>query len=314
MGTGDHDPTTEVQDDARGPVRGYFVPVSNPGPGPENGFVEIWALVRRYRYLLIAGPLVGGIAMLLLSFVATPKYRVEVLLAPVDHSAGSGALSQLGGTLGGLGALAGLNLGDSGDASESIAVLGSRALTTEFITQNGLLPVLFAADWDADKQAWQNPKPDHRPSLEEAYYLFDRQIRTISQERDTGLVRLSITWRDREQAADWANHLVERANALLRQRAISEYERSIEYLNAELEKTNVVGLRQAIYSVIESQIEKVMLANVREDYAFKVLDPAVAPDADDTAYPSRPLFVFVGLVLGFVLSAAASAVLSRRSA
>ena len=87
---------------------------------------------------------------------------------------------------------------------------------------------------------------------------------------------------------------------------------SIDYLNSELETTTVVGVRQAIYSVIQSQIEQIMLATVRDDYAFKVLDPAIAPDPDDTAFPNRPIFGFVGLVLGLAFAVVIAAFLYNR--
>ena len=55
----------------------------------------------------------------------------------------------------------------------------------------------------------------------------------------------------------------------------------------------------AINSLIESQINKIMLANVRKDYAFQVIDPAMSPSADSQLRPNRPLIVAVGIVLGF---------------
>ena len=293
-------------------VSGYFVPVVSTLSVEAHSLINLREVITRFRFLLLGGTIVGGTLMLVLSFLLSPKYRVEVLLAPVEHAAGAGAgLGSLAGQISGLGALAGLSLGENSSRYESIAVLRSKALTTEFMQEQNLLPVLFAGDWDAAGSTWKSLHADDIPSLEDAYREFDRKIRDVINDRETGLVTLTITWTDREQAAAWANQLVERANAVIRERAIDEYQLSIDYLNEELEKTTVVGIRQAIYSVIESQIEKVMLANIQDDYAFKVLDPAVAPDADDVAFPNRPLLVLIGLILGFAASAFIAIVLLR---
>jgi uncharacterized protein involved in exopolysaccharide biosynthesis len=40
-----------------------------------------------------------------------------------------------------------------------------------------------------------------------------------------------------------------------------------------------------------------MLANVREEYAFRVVDPASVPDADKYVWPRRALILALGLVV-----------------
>ena len=295
-------------------VTGYFVPVTSGVQNTTGNIIDLGELISRFRLILVAGTVLGGLLGLALAFLLTPQYRVEVLLAPVEQSGSDGRLGALAGQLGGLGALAGIDLVDSTDRDESLAILRSKALTIAFLQEEKLLPVLFASEWNGQDKQWKSSDPSDIPSTEDGYRIFDQEIRQTVFARDTGLVTLSIKWRDRGQATRWANLLVDRANSVIRDRAIDEYELSIEYLNQELEKTNIVEVRQAIYRVIESQIEKVMLANVREEYAFKVLDPAVVPDADDTAYPNKPLIALSGLILGFAISAFVAFLLARSAA
>jgi uncharacterized protein involved in exopolysaccharide biosynthesis len=129
-------------------------------------------------------------------------------------------------------------------------------------------------------------------------------VRRVTEDRRTGIVTLTILWSDPEVAAQWATYLVERANEDLRQRAILEAEESIAYLNKELVKTSVVEIRQAIYKLLEIKINSIMLANVQKEYAFRVIDPAAAPDEKDIAWPLRPLFSVAGLVLGGLIGLA----------
>ena len=46
------------------------------------------------------------------------------------------------------------------------------------------------------------------------------------------------------------------------------------------------------YNLLESEKQKAMLANVNEDFALEVIDPAVAPEIREK--PNRKLIVAVG--------------------
>jgi LPS O-antigen subunit length determinant protein (WzzB/FepE family) len=52
--------------------------------------------------------------------------------------------------------------------------------------------------------------------------------------------------------------------------------------------------------LLESEKQKAMLANVNEDFALEVIDPAVAPVIRDK--PNRKLIVVLGVVYGMLLS------------
>ena len=57
-------------------------------------------------------------------------------------------------------------------------------------------------------------------------------------------------------------------------------------------------LQQSIYELIEEQIKRIMLANVRDEYAFQVVDPAAIPDNRYFVRPKRIFIVIVGTLLG----------------
>src|SRR6185312_6687519 len=161
------------------------------------------------------------------------------------------------------------------DKEVSLATLNSRWLTEEFIRDRNLLPVLFPQRWDSEKQQWR--VRDGRlwvPTMDDAIKLFNG-IREVKEDRRTGLVTLSIEFRDSRRVADWANDLVARVNEFLRKRAITEAQRSIAFLEGELSKTTVLERQQIIYRLIESKTSDIMMANARKEYAFLVVDPAV---------------------------------------
>ena len=258
---------------------------------------------RRAVAITLFSAMVGAAVSLVVSFLLPREYSASVTLLPVQSERPS-ALNSAAGQLGGLASLAGLGIGNDDDHNEAIATLRSRALASAFIEQHKLLPLIFRDKWDAASGRWRSSDADDAPTLNDGYRQFDRKIRSVTEDRRTGIVTLTITWRDPTLAASWANELAARVNREMRDRAIGEARRSLAYLNRELEKTQIVELRQPIYRLIENRINTVMLANVRDEYAFKIVDPATPPDADDYSRPLHWLFALAGAILGALTGAA----------
>ncbi len=99
--------------------------------------------------------------------------------------------------------------GDSADGLGSkdvrIATLRSRRLTEMFIRERRLLPVLFPENWDAAAKTWKlrDGKPNV-PSMDAAFKRFDERVRSVDEDRSTGLITLGIEWQDRRAVADWS--------------------------------------------------------------------------------------------------------------
>jgi uncharacterized protein involved in exopolysaccharide biosynthesis len=264
----------------------------------------LWA-----RRLLIAALSLGfGVAAAVVSLLLPEKYEASVVLSPVDDAAGSkfGGAGALLSQFGGLAGLAGVNVGGSGQKSVAIATLQSHALTEAFIRDNNLLPVLYADDWDAQAKRWTISDPEKLPTPWRAEQRFAKKIRSVAEDKKSGLVTLTIEWTDPALAAQWATELVARANAALRAKAIAESEANIAYLNEQLTRTSVVELQKAIYGLIETEIKKVMIANGSAEFAFRIVDPARV--AEERISPKRTLItavgLFAGLMIGFVIALA----------
>lgn len=267
----------------------------------EDLILLLWS--RKALFLTVA----ALIAALIISwaYLATPIYQAQVKIMPrADDQLSGGGLQSLLGQFGGLGALAGINLGGSINEQEDISLLGSRALFETFARQEKLLPVLFSKAWDPATQRWR-PNLKHVPTMGDAWIQFDHGIRRIDQDTKTQIVTLGIRWKDRHQAAAWANELVHLVNEEVRQRAINEADVSIASLQQQLGHTDAVELRDSIYRLMEVQINREVIAKSRPDYAFAVIDPAAVPDANKFASPRRRLLVLVALPFGLAMGALA---------
>ena len=248
---------------------------------------------------------VGGTA---LAFIMKPKYRADVVVAPAEGSSGVGDL----GGLGGLASLAGINIGTGNKKiEEALEYLKSRAFTTGFIERHHLMPLLFARRWDAQRGAWRDP--DDVPTIAEGVARFSNKIRQVAQDKRTGIVTFSIIWTDRFLAAQWANAMVDEADKALRDRAIAEQTRSVEYLKSEAAQTSTVEIGNAISKLTETELKNAMVARTRDAYAFKVIDPAVPPDEKDKYSPNRPLIIAAAAALGLAFGVLAAAIRERRA-
>lgn len=263
---------------------------------PIGQFID---LVKRERVTILVLTTVGLLFGIVVALVMRPLYQADVVLLPVEETDSGPDINDLAGQLGGLALLAGLPSGDT-TRIEMLALLRSRAFTIRFIDEQGLLPVLFPEYWDAKRSAWIAGKND-QPTLLDGFEKFDEEVRSIDDDRITGLITLSIRWRDRALAATWANALIERLNEAARERAVRDSNQRLEYLNRELAKSNVLELQQAIYRLIETQVRTIMMASVRKEYAFRVIDPAMTPDEDQFVLPKRGLFIALGAFLGIAL-------------
>jgi len=280
------------------------VALNKPATKDEMSLRELLEELWRGRLLIGSITLTFTFLIGVAAFLLPKTYEAKVVLAPVANTPGEGSLSPLGALasqFGGLASLAGISLSGGSKRAESVAVLQSDVLTEKYIHDNNLLPVLYAKQWDAAKQGWRVSDPEDVPTLWKAGERFKKQIRTIDTDTKTGLVTLTIAWSDPATAARWANGLVKMANDYLRAKAIAESERDIAYLDEEAAKTTVVEARQAIFTVLQSELNKSMLARGTDEYAFRVLDPAIAPER--AARPLKKLWIGVAFVLGLACSA-----------
>lgn len=260
---------------------------------------EIWDTLWRGKWLILLGTLAAAVASVSYALTATEWYRAETLLLPQSAETTQGLSSQFG-NLSGLASLAGINFDIAGKSMEPVAVLRSRELLRRFIEEENLLPVLFADQWDSASAKWKEVNEQEQPDVRDGIKLFEERIRTIQEDRKTGMVRLVIEWKHPKLAAVWATKLVERVNAQMRQTALSEAEANSRFLQQQLAVTNVVTLQQPLTRLLEHEMQVLMLARGNREYAFRVIDPATAPKW--RSRPKRSQIVALATLGGGMLS------------
>ncbi len=293
--------STESEPRTSVPPASVPVPVYLPGfsqpSGEELELSDYLRAISARKWLVIALTLLCTGAAASLAWLMPKKWESRVVMVLTQQQSPIGGSSLLG-KLGDLGSFAGLSLGSDTRKSEAVAILGSRAFTYEFIKDENIMPVLFAKRWDAAGKKWNVDNPADVPTIDEAYRYFQKKVCSVDEDKKSGVITLKIRWKDRELAADWANKLVKRLNARMKDDAIGEAQRSIDYLKSELSRVSDLQMRESVYKLMENRLQAVMAVSVRDDFAFKVVDPAFPADLKDYAQPQWILMIVMGFVSG----------------
>ena len=258
-------------------------------------------LIELIRTLLQAWKTIAGITVICTGLAVAYSLRIpdvfkaEALLASAEEEQtnASSALSHFGG----LAAMAGISIPSSSNVERVLATLETREFLKNFIKDNNLLPKIFSQFWDETSDSWKLGEGKTEFVDNDGVEILQGAIELENDK--AGLITLSDFWKDPIIAAELANDLVRQINKKLREQAIADSEKRIGYLEQELAKTTLQDMRALLYNLLESEKKKAMLANVNEDFALEVIDPAVTPKVREK--PNRKLTVALGGVCGAFL-------------
>jgi uncharacterized protein involved in exopolysaccharide biosynthesis len=244
------------------------------------------------KLLIISCTIVVTAVAVSYALLATEIFRSQASVQ-IREENGAGLPSELGG----LAALAGISVG-AGDQNRVLALtaLTSRAVIQRMIEEEGMLPILYADNWDAGNKRWRAPNP---PTPWEAYELFRNSILSISTDRNTGIVTIGIEWEDPILAAAWVDALILRVNTFVTEATIREAEQNLEFLDQQAHATSVVELQRTIFSMMEGEIQRLMIARNPETAPLRVIDPAVVPER--RVRPGRTFIGIIGILSGGLL-------------
>jgi len=269
--------------------------------GDELSLIELWKVLVEYKLLIIVFTALTTLGAIYYASTLPTIYKAEVLMIPASGGGGGGG--GLSNRLGGLADMAGVSLGGSSasvgaEGEQALARLKTRNFLTKHIKERNLKPILFADRWSQQGKLWIDGEPSNREVSE----LLLGMITTSMDPRDkAGLVTLSLEWENPHnpnKIADIANDLVSSMNHHAKRRAILEARDSISFLEKELEQTSILNSQTILYSLIEQQMGKIMLANIRDEFVFKIIDPAVNPRRTE----DKPvlIIILIGLIFGLI--------------
>lgn len=245
-------------------------------------FETIW-LGKKYLFSFVFIGFVAGVAYLHL----TPKLYQSSIVTVMSPELGGQDRS--GSALSGLASIAGVRLGGGGGSQALVlARLKSTSFLSRFIDDQDLSKIIIAGvDYDKSQGKWvyDDQLIDEglnwiveSPSIDtKAATRFLKNWMTVMSDND-GFVTISIESIAPDLSFDIASNIVKALNASMQQEAIEDAQNRISYLKAELANTELDGMRNIFYQLIEQETQKMMLAKASNEYALKVIDPPLRPD------------------------------------
>ena len=246
------------------------------------------------------------------------QYQATAVVSSAQNG-GSSMLGAMASQLGGLASIAGIKVpsDEGGEAQAAMEIMQSWSFIEQFIKTNNLAAEIFAADgwdretnqlsydsslYDSQQKQWVRNPPAGKtiePTGWELYKEFSEHL-TVTTDKTTGMISVSIEHYSPILAQQWVNLYITTINNYMRSRKLQQSNSNIEYLEAQIEKTAIAGMKEVFYQVIEEQIKNKMLAEASPEYAFVTVNPAMVPEEKST--PKRALICVLAVLLGAMLS------------
>lgn len=278
---------------------------------------DIFKALWRGKWFVFVVVLLFAVGSIFYSLSLNNEYRSTAILAPA--SSDSNAMSKLAGQFGGLASIAGVSLA-SGEGVDKVTIalelVTSWGFLEEFIDSRGLSVELFAAKgwdqvtneliidsslYDRTENRWllDEKGESKEPSSWETYKSLSNKI-VLSRDKKSGLISLSVDYISPDHAKQWVDEIVLAINSHMQEKDKAEALRNISYLKNQISKTDIAEMRTIFFELIEEQTKKLMLAEVSDEYVFKVVSMARAPAIK--IRPGRASIVITYTVLGFFVS------------
>ena len=278
---------------------------------------ELFSVLWAGKKLILTITATFALVSVIYSLALPNQYQASTVMAPAQQD--SGGLAGAIGQLGGLASLAGISIGESegNEAQMAQEIMRSRSFVEAFIKNNSLEVEVFAADgWDSktnklsidddlydlDSKTWVRNPPSGKPVKPSGWELYEAFLNryTVTQDKKTGMITVSVEYYSPLYAKEWAEKLVDAINAHMQSRKLQQVNRNIQYLEAQIEKTAIADMREVFYTIIEEQMKSKMLAEASPEYVFETVSPAMVPE--EKSQPKRALICILGTLLGSMLS------------
>jgi capsular polysaccharide biosynthesis protein len=284
----------------------------------------LWQVIWRRR-VFIACIVCTMVAITALSSLFMPNiYSAKAIIMPVDKS-GGGIASSLMQQMGGLSGLIGL--ADSASSTEIVLLLHSDVLREKILKDYNLIPVFVSRQRGGEKKAWKtgqekgftlnahsllfmliesvmpaNKKPVKKDNVSLGLLMLATTVKIDHNVMDK-TITISAESDDPVFAANIVNYFLTTLNNHMSSEAKRVTAINKHYLEDQLLKTADPLIKQKLYNMIAQQVETSMLAEVKENFCFKIIDPPRVPD--EKIKPQRSLMVLssflVSLFLGVMI-------------
>lgn len=278
--------------------------------------LEIIKIAFYEKKLILFGTSIFALISIVISLSMPNTYSSSALLAPTTAD---DSLSSKLSSYSALAGIAGVNLPPENISNSTEAI--ERIRSFEFFSKH-ILPhiklenLVASKNWspqtnqiiydkdlfNAKTKKWIRRASDpikEMPSEQEAFKFFKEQV-AISQDKKNLFVSLKVDHHSPYIAKAWADLIIKKINSSMKEEDIKAAQRAINFLNDSQATTNIQSLKDVISSLLESQMQTLMLASSSEAYVFKTINSPIVSEYKSS--PNRVLICLFISLLGFFVS------------
>lgn len=274
--------------------------------------LDIFLLIKKIwnQKVLVSTLFIISCVLVVLYALSLPNiYKSRVILAPVTSLSDSALMQNS--ALSSLASITGKKISNQANSTnEAVQILRSFSFFTEILNEYKMKPELLASTgwnisekkliiddsvYDRNKNQWVVTEPTDQEAFE--YWV---EIFSVSQDIDTGFLAMEIKHFSPVLTKKWLDEIVVSINEKARFKAITEAENSIEYLKPQFASAELSEVRIILASLIQEQIQTIMLAKSKPEYLFKVIDPPYSPESKSE--PKRSVICIIGAFIGLIFS------------
>ncbi len=244
-----------------------------------DNIVDHLKIIRKY-YWLIMTIIMGSVSITgFISLQQPDIYEAKAVIMPVASQPNQNGLANVDRQIG-------ISMPAQSNAAELESLLNSNILMEKVVRNKEFYPIFLRETYDEN--------PGHEQIWEGINIL--RDIYTVKYDQKKGLITLMVEYTKAKTTAAIINCILTELTNYMSSEAKRVAETNRKYLEGLIKNKADPLIEQKVYSLIARQIEISMMAEVKENFAFKILDPPRVPVNN-----VRPGVKKV-LVMSFVLS------------
>lgn len=261
--------------------------------------LNIW----QKKFFIISITSIFSIASIIYSLTLPNFYTSKTILASVETE---DSLSSKFGSLSSLASLSGIGIPVSANSKTQEAIARIKSydfFKTYFLPNIKIENITSVKSWDESNNKLTYDSSYHEGNIEQtpqdAYEAYS-SILQITEYKSNGFISLSIEHQSPVLAKKWLDIIIYNINDSMRKYDIETSENAVNYLNESAKLTNIQSIKDVIASLLENQMQVLMLAKSNKYYVLKVLDSPIVPEKKSS--PSRALICILGSIIGAIFS------------
>lgn len=249
----------------------------------EINLLDFVKVVLKHKGFIAFIVVIVVVSTTIISLILTKVYESKAVIAPVQAEERNGISV--------VAAQFGIAAPQASNTSEIVNLLKSDILMQKVLENHNLYSVLFKSGElkgkSENEKTWKGIR------------LLKESVLKVTENKKDNMITISAQYKDPVIAEKITNAIIKELTEHMSSEAKRVAETNKAYLESQINTTSDPYIRTNIYNLIARQVQTAMLSEVKENFAFKVLDPPRVPDK--RIKPKRRQMVAIAFVVSLFL-------------